>query len=195
VRKSAVASAITEPVRDTETPLLFNNSTRVYYWGALAGTLRARKYDPELLYAAAMFHDLGLMPSHSSQHERLEMDGANAARDFLRSQGIAEVDVYTVWTAVAVHATPGIPQHTHPVVALLTAGVEMDELHLAYGDYSDAERGAVVPAYPRTPHFKEDFIQAFFDGMSHKPTLPSATSKPMCSATRTRISAAAISAK
>ena len=161
--------AITELVRDAETQLLFNHSTRVYYWGALAGLRRALKYDAELLYAGAMFHDMGLMPSHSSQHARFEVDGANAARDFLRSNGIAEADVYTVWTAIALHTTPGIPQHMHPVVALVTAGVEMDVLGLAYGDYSDAERDAVVRAYPRTPRFKEDIIQAFYDGISHKP--------------------------
>jgi hypothetical protein len=36
------------------------------------------------------------------------VDGANVARDFLRSHGIAEHDVETVWTAIALHTTPGI---------------------------------------------------------------------------------------
>ena len=166
---TSLAKAITELVRDTETPLLFNHSSRVYYWSALAGLRRGLKYDAELLYAGAMFHDMGLMPGHSSQDERFEVDGANAARDFLRGRGIAEADVYTVWTAIALHTTPGIPQHMHPVVALVTAGVEMDVLGIAYGDYPDAERDAVVHAYPRTPRFKEDIIQAFHDGISHKP--------------------------
>ena len=44
----------------------------------------------------------------------------------------------------------------HPVVALLTAGVEMDVLGLTYTQYSNAEREAVVRSYPRTEHFKED---------------------------------------
>ena len=70
--------------------LLFHHSSRVYYFGALAGKHRGLKFDPELLYAGAMFHDMGLTPSHSSQHERFEVDGANAARDFLRSHGIPE---------------------------------------------------------------------------------------------------------
>lgn len=150
--------AIKELVRDTETPLLFNHSSRFYYWGALAGARRGLKYDPELLYAGAMFHDMGLTPSHSSQHERFEVDGANAARTFLLSRGIAEAEVYTVWTAIALHTTPGIPQHMHPLVALVTAGVEMDVLGLAYGDYADADRDAVVHAYPRTELFKDDII-------------------------------------
>jgi adenosylcobinamide amidohydrolase len=116
-----------------------------------------------------MFHDMGLTDQYSSPHERFEVDSANAVRDFLRSHGIAQQDIDTVWTAVALHTTPGIPQHMHPVVALVTAGVEMDVLGLAYADYSDAEREAVVRAHPRSPRFKEDIIQAFYDGMKHRP--------------------------
>ncbi|MCY1543364.1 hypothetical protein D9M68_791800 [compost metagenome] len=56
-----------------------------------------------------------------------------------------------------------------PVVALVTAGVEMDVLGLTYGEYSDAQREAVVAAHPRGPRFKEEIIQAFYDGIRHKP--------------------------
>ncbi|MCQ4628960.1 HD domain-containing protein [Shinella sp. CPCC 100929] len=164
-----LAKAITEFIRDTETDLLFNHSSRVYHFGALAGVHGNLKFDRELLYAGAMFHDIGLMPSHSSKHERFEVDGAHAARDFLRSHGIPEADAYTVWTAIALHTTPGVPHHMHPVVALVTAGVEMDVLGLTYDQYSEAERTAVVGAFPRTPKFKEDIIQAFYDGIRHKP--------------------------
>jgi hypothetical protein len=164
-----LAREITELVRDIESPLLFHHSSRVYYWGALAGKRRGLRFDPELLYAGAMFHDMGLTGRRSSPDERFEVDGANAARDFLRSHGIEQADIDTVWTAIALHTTPGIPQHMHPVVALVTAGVEMDVLGIAYSDYSAAEREAVVHAHPRTPHFKEDIIRTFYDGIKHKP--------------------------
>ena len=166
---SQLAREITEFVRDTETELLFNHSSRVYLFAALTGERRGLTFDRELLYAGAMFHDVGLIPQYSSVAERFEVDGANAARDFLSSRGIAQADVDTVWTAIALHTTPGIPQHMHPVVALVTAGVEMDVLGIAYDQFPDAEREAVVRAFPRTPHFKEDIIQAFYDGIRHKP--------------------------
>src|SRR6266404_6285897 len=166
---SKLAREITELVRDTESPLLFHHSSRVYYWGALAGKRRRLKFDPELLYAGAMFHDMGLTHQHSSTQERFEVDSANAARDFLRSHRIVQQDIDTVWTAIALHTTPGIPQHMHPVVALLTNGVEMDVLGIAYSEFSDADREAIVAAYPRTEHFKEDIIQAFYAGIKHKP--------------------------
>ncbi len=117
----------------------------------------------------AMFHDMGLTHQHSSAHERFEVDGANAARDFLRSHGISQPDIDVVWTAIALHTTPGIPQHMHPVIALVTAGVEMDVLGLTYPEYSQVEREAVVRAHPRPETFKEDIIQTFYDGIRHKP--------------------------
>src|ERR1700752_979036 len=68
VPDSSLAREITELVRDTESSLLFHHSSRVYYWGALAGKRRAFKFDHELLYAGAMFHDLGLTPTHCRAH-------------------------------------------------------------------------------------------------------------------------------
>src|ERR1700719_2081288 len=141
---SKLAREITELVRDTESPLLFHHSSRVYYWGALAGKRRGLRFDPELLYAGAMFHDMGLTHQHSSAEERFEVDGANAARDFLRSHGVHQQDIETVWTAIALHTTPGLPPHMHPVVALVTAGVEMDVIGIAFPEFTHAEREAVV---------------------------------------------------
>jgi len=166
---SAMAREITELVRDTASELLFHHSSRVYYFGALAGRKRGLNFDAELLYAGCMFHDMGLTHRCSSACERFEVDGANAARDFLKSHHVNQHDIDTVWTAIALHTTPGIPQHMHPVVALVTAGVEMDVLGLTYPQYSDAERDAIVSAHPRSVNFKEDIIQAFYDGIKHKP--------------------------
>lgn len=166
---SKLAREVTELVRDTESPLLFNHSSRVYYFGALAGLHRNLKFDRELLYTGAMFHDMGLTRQYSTADERFEVDSANAARDFLRARGIAQSDIDTVWTAIALHTTPGIPVHMQPVIALVTAGVEMDVLGIKYSEYSDAERDAVVRSYPRTAHFKEDIIQAFYDGNKQRP--------------------------
>src|ERR1700758_3194498 len=166
---SKLANEITEFIRDTESTLLFNHSSRVYYFGALAGQRRGLKFDAELLYAGAMFHDIGLVPVYSSDTDRFEVDGANAARDFLRRHHISEQDIDHVWTAIALHTTPGIPQYMHPVVALVTAGVEMDVLGIDYASFTDTDRNAVVRAYPRTARFKEDILQAFYDGIKHRP--------------------------
>ncbi|CAH2794050.1 MAG: FIG00453401: hypothetical protein [uncultured Paraburkholderia sp.] len=128
-----------------------------------------RDTETELLYIGAMFHDMGLVAPYSSEHERFEVDGANAARDFLRRHGIGEDDIEQVWTSIALHTTPVIPQHMKPVVALVTAGVEMDVLGLAYYEFTEEERQAVTHAHPRGAHFKENIIDAFTQGIIHKP--------------------------
>ena len=169
VPRSRLTQHISEFVRDTETELLFNHSSRVYYFAALAGQRRNLKFDRELLYAGAMFHDVGLSPAFSSASERFEVDGANAARSFLTQYGISATDIDHVWTAIALHTTPGIPQHMHPLVALVTAGVEMDVLGIDYSSVEESVREAVVRQFPRTLHFKEDILQAFYEGIKHKP--------------------------
>jgi HD superfamily phosphodiesterase len=166
---SKLAQQATELVRDTESALLFNHSTRVYYFGSLTGQRRLLKVDPELLYIGAMFHDMGLTPRYSSKSDRFEVDSANSARAFLRSHNISEQEIDLVWTAIALHTTPGVPQYMHPVIALVTAGVEMDVLGIGYAEFQDTDREAVIRSYPRTEHFKEDIIQSFYEGNKHKP--------------------------
>ena len=169
VPDSKLAKAATEFIRDTESELLFNHSTRVYLWGALTGLRKKMTFDRELLYVGAMFHDIGLTERYRQSQLRFEVDGANAARDFLKSHGIAEQSVEIVWDAIALHTTPGIPEHKKAEVALVTAGVEMDVLGIAYHDFTDEQREAVTAAYSRGPAFKDNIIQAFYDGMKHRP--------------------------
>lgn len=166
---SSMARAATELVRDTESDLLFHHSTRVFLFGALTGQRKKLNYDPELLYIGAMFHDMGLTKQFGDTQNRFEVDSANAARNFLRQHGVAESDVELVWDAIALHTTPGIPEHKKPVVALVTAGVEMDVLGFAYDEFTEEQRKLVVAAHPRVETFKEDIIQAFSDGMIYRP--------------------------
>lgn len=166
---SKMAREATELVRDTESDLLFHHSRRVFLFGALTGQRKNLQFDPELLYIGAMFHDMGLTAEYSSATNRFEVDSANTARDFLRQHGIGEQEVDLVWDAIALHTTPGIPEHKKSVVALVTAGVEMDVLGLAYDQFPAEQRELVVAAHPRPATFKEDIIQAFANGMVHKP--------------------------
>lgn len=55
-----LVTAITAHIRAAEDDLLFNHSRRVFLFGALQGHRRGLQPDPELLYAGAMFHDIGL---------------------------------------------------------------------------------------------------------------------------------------
>jgi HD superfamily phosphodiesterase len=165
---SRLTREATELIRSVESDLLYNHSLRVYSFGALQGNRLGLSYDPELLFIGAMFHDIGLVEGHRSEHDRFEVDGANAAREFLNAHGVAPDAVRIVWDAIALHTTPGIPEHKEPEVALVTRGVELDVLGMGYDDIAAADREAVLAAYPRE-NFKESIIQAFFDGMADKP--------------------------
>jgi hypothetical protein len=166
---SKMTRDLTQLIRDTESDLLFHHSTRVYLFGALTGLRKRLKFDPELLYVGAIFHDIGLTERFHHSKNRFEVDGPNSARDFMRSYGISESSIELVWDAIALHTTPGIPEHKKPEVALVTAGVEMDVLGIAYDQFTREQREDVVAAYPRGLHFKNDIIDAFYAGMKHRP--------------------------
>jgi HD domain len=165
---SRLARDATEFVRETSTQLLYDHSRRVFLWGALVGAHRGMSFDSELLYVGAMFHDVGLVEGHRSQNDRFEVDGANAARDFLDQRGVPAEAIRVVWDSIALHTTPGIPEHKEPEVALVTAGVELDVMGIGYDDLTDAQREEVLSACPRVD-FKHQIIEAFGAGLAHRP--------------------------
>ncbi|MCX5505058.1 HD domain-containing protein [Streptomyces sp. NBC_00053] len=168
VPDTELASAATQLVRDTTDDLIYHHSRRVYFFGGLQGRNGGLSFDPELLYVAAMFHDLGLNEEYRASGRRFEVDSADEARRFLQSHGVPEDSIRRVWTAIALHTTPGIPSFMESEVALVTAGVEYDVLGIGYDDISDADRAAIVALHPR-PDFKRRILRTFTEGIEPKP--------------------------
>jgi HD superfamily phosphodiesterase len=158
----------TELVRESASRLIFHHSRRVYLFGALRGREQGLRYDPELLYVGAMFHDLGLTEKYRRIDQRFEIDGADEARRFLRRHGISEDAAARVWTGIALHTTPEIPLHMAPEIALVTRGVELDVLGIGYYAITDEQRAAVTAAHPR-PDFKRQILEAFTEGIADRP--------------------------
>jgi hypothetical protein len=169
IPESSIARDITQLIRDTESELLFHHSVRVYYWGALSGKRHGLRIDPELLYAAAMFHDIGITPHYHGSRLRFEVDGANAARDFLRGRGMPDDGIEKVWLAIALHTTPGIPEHMHPEIALVQTGAGMDMAGRNFDQFTEEEREAVVAAHPRGRDFGQRVIDTFYEGLKQRP--------------------------
>jgi hypothetical protein len=165
---STIGREVTEFVQDVSTQLLFDHSRRVFLWASLQGDRLGLEYDRELLYVGAMFHDIGLVEGHRSERERFEIDGANAAREFLERHGLPEDRVMTVWESIALHTTPEIPRYKQPEVQLVTLGVEYDVLGLHFDDLSAVQREQVLEAHPRTG-FKTGIVKAFSAGIRDKP--------------------------
>ena len=159
---------VTDYIRAHENDLLFDHSRRVFLFGALQGLRRGLQPDLELLYVGAMFHDIGLTEGYRTSNLRFEVDGANAARDFLLQHGVDEADARKVWLSIALHTTPGVPEFLDAEIALVTAGVETDVLGIGRDDLSPDQLAAVTAVHPR-PDFKRRILQAFTDGFKHRP--------------------------
>ena len=168
VPDTKLAREATELIRDRTSDLVYHHSRRVFWWGSLQGGNRGLSFDPELLYIGAMFHDLGLNAEFRDSGRRFEVNSADEARRFLQGHGVPEDSVRRVWTAIALHTTPGIPEFMEPEVALVTAGVEYDVLGIGYHDISGTDRAAITALHPR-PDFKRQILQAFTDGMAPRP--------------------------
>lgn len=168
VPDTKLAAEATELIRDHTSDLVYDHSRRVYFWGSLQGRNRDLSFDPELLYIGAMFHDLGLNEEFRHSGRRFEVSSADEARRFLQGHSVPEDSIRRVWTAIALHTTPGIPEFMEPEVALVTAGVEYDVLGIGYHDISDTDRAAITELHPR-PDFKRRILQAFNDGMVPRP--------------------------
>jgi hypothetical protein len=165
---TVVVKAATDLVLDADDDLLFHHSRRVYLWGSLKARALGLSPDPELSYVGAMFHDLGLTPKHRSRHQRFEVDGADIARRFLLDHGYSPDEAQKVWFAIALHTTPGIPEHLDPEIHLVTMGVETDVLGMQLDQISAEQRAAVTAVHPR-PDFKNRIQRAFYDGMKDRP--------------------------
>ncbi|WP_194925488.1 HD domain-containing protein [Catenulispora pinisilvae] len=155
-------------VREATDDTLFNHSRRVFLWGSLKAAARGLEVDPELAYVGGLFHDLGLTTAYGTKDQRFEVDGADAARDFLLDHGRPAREARKVWLAIALHTTPEIPLKLEPDVAVVTLGVETDVLGLGLDEISPEQRAAVVAAHPR-PDFKNRILRAFYDGMAGRP--------------------------
>lgn len=168
VPDTELARAATELVREATDDNVFHHSRRVFFFGMIKAAHQGKQVDPELAYVGAMFHDLGLTPGYRTTERRFEVDGAQAAYDFLREHGRSEEEARAVWFAIALHTTPGIPNHLSPEIEVVTLGVESDVLGLDLDQITPEQREEVVAAHPRTD-FKNRILRAFYDAMKDRP--------------------------
>jgi hypothetical protein len=164
---STIANHATELLLEHGTEFIYNHSLRVFIFSSLNGERKQLKYDPELLYVSSIFHDLGLTSHYSSPDKRFEVDGANAAREFLTSYGLPKDQLQLVWDTIALHTTIGIAEYKEPEVALMYSGVGLDVMGEGYENLTEANREEIITAFPRND-FKKKIIPTFFGGFEHK---------------------------
>jgi hypothetical protein len=168
IPQTSAAVEATRLVEESVTPLLFHHSRRVFIFSSFQAQALNLDADPELLYLASLFHDTGLVPPFSEPEQRFEVDGADNARKFLLEHGFSAADADTVWQAIALHTTHGVASRMGPVIAATHLGVLTDVVGFGLGDLDPALVEEVTTAHPRD-NFKNGFLQAFHDGIKHRP--------------------------
>jgi hypothetical protein len=168
-------------LHEFSTSLLINHSHRVYFWANELGRQSGQKYDQELLFICAAFHDLGLLKSHRTSDDRFEVDSANAVRQFLEHHNVPAARIQVAWDSIALHTTPGIAAYKPIEVELIYNGVAVDSLGVGYERIPEDLRKKVVAQFPRV-NFKQEVAKAFFDGVGYRPQTTEGTcNEDLCS--------------
>jgi HD domain len=146
-----LADATLALVRSTESQPIADHSIRSFIFARLLaeheGALTDAAYDEELLFAAAVMHDLGL-GKHARGEARFEVEGADLAAEVLRAEGVPEPDVDRVWEAIALHASHGLAERRGLLTYLTHKGVFIDAGRIT-DVVADELRKEVLDAYPR----------------------------------------------
>jgi hypothetical protein len=171
---TVAAAEATRLLHDTTSPLIYHHSRRVYLFGRIHAQRLGLTPDPELLYLAAVFHDTGLTRPFSDAEQRFEVDGADHGRKFLLEHGFSATAADTVWTAIALHTTPGIPDRMGPEIASTYLGVLTDVVGLGLEQLSSDQVNEILAVHPRGD-FKKEFLSAYFEGFKTRPETTNGT--------------------
>jgi HD domain len=168
IPETPAAAEATHLIGQVTNPFLFHHSRRVFLFSSIQARALKIDPDPELLYMAALFHDAGLLTPFSDARQRFEIDGADHARAFLLERGFSAGAVQTVWNAIALHTTPGIPARMGAEVAATSLGVLTDAIGFGLDELDPVLIDEIVAAHPRGD-FKNEFLQTFYEGLKDRP--------------------------
>jgi HD domain-containing protein len=161
-----IARAI-EFARASSEPYLFNHVMRSWLFATALAQLDQSEYDAEVLAVATLLHDIGLSTAFAGPL-RFEVEGANAAREFARKEGVDARRAQLIWDGVALNSTPSIGLFKEPEVALCTAGIVLDWSGLGSERLGQAQMNLIVTAFPRLD-MKKQFTRAVCDLVVARP--------------------------
>jgi len=162
-----IARAI-EFARERSEPYLFNHVMRSWLFASLLAQRKQLGPDGEVLAVTTILHDIGLAESFDGPL-RFEVEGANAARNFARKEGMDDRRTQLIWDGVALNSTPSIALYKEPEIAIATMGIGLDWGGFGYQELSEAEIATIVEVFPRLG-MKEGFTQAVCRIVETRPT-------------------------
>jgi hypothetical protein len=147
-----------EYARLNHEPYLFNHSMRSWLFAVTLAEQRKIAHDAEVLAVATILHDIGLEKAFAGAL-RFEVEGANAARRFARSEGVDERRSQLIWDGVALNSTPSLGLYKEIEVALCTLGIGLDWGGFGYESLPPTLIEEIVDAFPRL-QMKRQFAHA-----------------------------------
>jgi HD domain len=165
---SPLALAAAELVRDVAPASLYNHCLRTYVFAVLLLERTATKFDAELVFVGSALHDLGLVDSYMTETGRFEVDGADAAVEFLKQWHVPQHQLDTVWDAIALHTSTGIVTRKRPDIAAVSIGAGADLAGFGLEQLAAADVAEVLRVLPRL-NFKQDAIQSMLGLCQKKP--------------------------
>jgi hypothetical protein len=148
VTNTALIRDAIDLARSSSEPYLFNHVMRSWLFGILLSEDVKPSPDPELLAVSTVLHDLGLT-EHYMAEERFEVDGANAARAFMKERGISMQQMQLVWDAIALHTTRSIALHKEPEVLMTHSGIAVDAIGVGLDRIPLDKQRAILAEFPR----------------------------------------------
>jgi hypothetical protein len=139
-------------------PYLFNHAVRSWLFAVRIGQLKAIECDQEVVAVGTILHDIGLTAGVAGPN-RFEVNGADAARSFIKERGFSDHRSQLIWDLVALNSTPSIALHKEAEVALGTMGIGLDWGGFGLESIPKDEIAAIVAAFPRL-EMKHQFAEA-----------------------------------
>ncbi len=149
---SGTATHAAQVCRDVSPAYLFNHCARSYGWGRILGAQLGLKPDAELLYVAAMFHDLGLTETHGGVENRpacFSLIGADEAQRHLADSGWDAARIDRVCEAITLHLNIGVDLQYGPEAHLLNLATALDTTGLRKWRLTADEVAMVLDRHPR----------------------------------------------
>ena len=175
VPDTAAAVAALEVASAYQSPALLNHSVRAYVWAAADGMTRGIDFDPELLYVAAMFHDIGLVPVFDSHTVAFEVAGGQVARVFAAGAGWPAERRERLSEVIIRHMWPQVDLSMDPEGHLLARSTAAEIVGRNLDDWADSFKAEVLERYPRLD-LTRDFLACFQAQAARKPDSSAAAS-------------------
>jgi hypothetical protein len=149
-------------------PALLGHSERSWALAAELGRRESVEVDAELLYVAALLHDLGLVPSFDAHVVDFEHAGSAVARVFAAGAGWSETRQQRLAEVVERHMHESVDVALDPEAHLLERATSLDVSGAGGAGWDGAFVASLVVAVPRLG-FAAEFSAAIGEQARRKP--------------------------